>query len=88
MDVLEKTLIHEQNVTKSINELMALATEEKDYATKAHLDWFISEQVEEEAGVSEIVGKLRLVGDDSNGLFFIDKELSSRAFVIPDQLSK
>ncbi|MCL4163412.1 UNVERIFIED_CONTAM: hypothetical protein GTU68_019540, partial [Idotea baltica] len=49
LDVLEHTLLHEQNVTASINNLMALAIEEKDYATKAHLDWFIREQVEEEA---------------------------------------
>ncbi len=88
LEVFEKTLEHEQKVTAAINNLMAMATEEKDYATKAHLDWFISEQVEEEAGVSDILGKLKLVGDDSNGLFFIDKELSARTFIIPDKLNK
>jgi len=78
LELFEKTLEHEKAVTKMINDLMDLAIAEKDHATQVFLQWFISEQVEEEAHASEIVGKLKLVGDHPNGLFMIDHELGSR----------
>ncbi|MET1124979.1 MAG: ferritin [Archaeoglobaceae archaeon] len=71
---------HEVNVTKSIHELVDLAVEEKDYATYNMLQWFVSEQVEEEANASEIVEKLRMVSDGS-GLLMLDRELAARRFV-------
>jgi len=86
IDIFEKALAHEEMVTSRINHLMDMAIEEKDYATKARLDWFITEQVEEEANASELVGKLRLIANDSNGLFVLDKELAARVFAMPSPL--
>ena len=71
---------HEVRVTGMINELVELAMSEKDYATYNMLQWFVAEQVEEEASTSEIVDKLRLIGDDGRGLLMIDRELGTRQF--------
>jgi len=87
LDLFEKVLAHEEVVTSRINHLMDMAIAEKDYATKARLDWFITEQVEEEANASELVGKLKLIGNGSNGLFMLDKELAARVFVTPSPLA-
>lgn len=87
LDVFEKTLAHERKVTAWIHELMDLALEEKDHASKARLDWFVSEQVGEEAQVTELVNRLRLTAKDSGALFWLDKELSARAFVVPGPLA-
>ena len=83
LDMFEKTLAHEQFVTKSINDLVTLANEEKDYASGIFLQWFVTEQIEEESNDNEIIGKLKLAGEDGNGLFMIDKELGTRVFVPP-----
>lgn len=77
--VFEKVLEHEQKVTKLIHELTALAKTEKDYATEIFLQWFVSEQVEEEESVNDILSKLGLVGNAAGGLFFVDRELGMRA---------
>ena len=77
----KSTLEHEQVVTKLINDLYALATEEKDYATQSMLKWFIDEQVEEEESVQAIIDTLTLVGDNGYGIYQLDKELQSRTFV-------
>jgi len=76
--MFEKTLEHEKYVTKRINTLVDLAMKENDHATQIFLQWFVTEQVEEEANASEIIGKLKLVGKEGNGLFMIDKELQAR----------
>lgn len=81
----EHILHHEQKVTALINNLMELAGAEKDYATKIFLQWFVSEQVEEEASVGEVVNKLRLIKNDSSGLFLLDAELGKRTFTVPQQ---
>ncbi len=73
-------LRHEQMVTRLINDLVDLAAREKDHATGIFLQWFVSEQVEEEATVGEIVNRLELIGNDSSGLFFLDAELGKRVF--------
>ncbi len=73
---------HEVKVTGMINELVELAMAEKDYATYNMLQWFVAEQVEEEASTSEIVDKLRLIGDDGRGLLMIDRELGARQFTV------
>ncbi|KAB1443728.1 ferritin [Pseudodesulfovibrio senegalensis] len=78
----ENALEHEQIVTGRINALMELAQEEKDHATQIFLQWFVSEQVEEEASVGEVVGKLRLAGD-GGALFMLDRDLSARVFTPP-----
>lgn len=81
----EHVLAHEQKVTALINDLIDVALEVRDHAAKAFLDWFIVEQVEEEATVGEIVDRLRLIGEDSSGLFFLDSELSKRVFTLPQK---
>ena len=81
----EHILHHEQMVTALINNLMELAGAEKDHATKIFLQWFVSEQVEEEASVGEVVNKLRLIKNDSSGLFLLDAELGKRTFTLPQQ---
>ena len=70
---------HEQKVTGLINQLVDEAVQTRDHATNAFLQWFVSEQVEEEASVNAIVQKLRLVGDAPGGLFMVDHELGERA---------
>jgi ferritin len=69
---------HEQGITRHIHELASLAAEEKDHATHTFLQWFITEQVEEEATALRIVKTLRLVKDSPSGLFMLDRELAQR----------
>ena len=81
LEIFEETLEHEQWVTKRINLLMDIAQEEKDYSAISFLNWFIDEQVEEESNADAIIKKLRLIGDNGNGLYQMDKELAARVFV-------
>jgi ferritin len=74
---------HEQKVTGMINKLVDLAVEIRDHATNNVLQWFVAEQVEEEASADEVVQKLKLVGGDPSALFMIDRELAQRVFVPP-----
>jgi ferritin len=83
LDMFEKTLEHEKFITKCINDLVNLAIKEKDHATKIFLQWYVTEQIEEEANDNEIISKLKLVGKEGNGLFMIDKELATRVFTPP-----
>ena len=76
--IFETTLEHEQLVTKLIHRLMDLAVEEKDYATQAFLQWYVTEQVEEESNVNDILAPLRMVGEDKGGLMMIDQQLAGR----------
>ena len=79
-DVFQKALEHEKYISGRINKLVTLARQESDYATEYFLQWFVTEQVEEEANASEILEKLKLAGD-SSGLLFLDAELSKRQIV-------
>jgi ferritin len=83
--VFEHVSQHEQKVTGLINDLVNLAIEERDHATNNYLQWFVAEQVEEEASADEVLQKLKLVGDNKNGLFMLDRELGQRppVFTIP-----
>jgi ferritin len=81
--VFEHILEHEQMVTGLINDLTNLALDLRDHATNIFLQWFISEQVEEEASAGEIVDKLKLINGDANGLFMLDSELGKRVFTLP-----
>ncbi|RQW78179.1 MAG: ferritin [Geobacter sp.] len=83
LDLFEKTLAHEQSITGWINELMDLAIQEKDHATQIFLQWFVTEQIEEEENDREIIGKLKLIGDNGQGLLMLDNELAARIFVPP-----
>jgi ferritin len=82
-DMFEQTLKHEQFITKCINELSDLALNEKDHATAILLQWYVTEQVEEEANDNDVLARLRLVGKDGNGLFMLDKDLATRVFTPP-----
>ncbi len=77
--MFEATLAHEQSVTKRINELVDLVLSQKDYATYIFLQWFVTEQIEEESVVTDIINKMKLVGNSGNGLFMIDNELDKKA---------
>jgi len=74
---------HELKVTGLINQLVNIAIAEKDHATNAFLQWFVTEQVEEEASADEVLKKLELVGKDGGGLLMLDQELAQRAFKMP-----
>lgn len=78
VDVFENVLSHEQKVTGMINDLVDLAIQEKDHATNNFLQWFVSEQVEEEASASEVLHKVKMAGSDGGGLFMLDQELGKR----------
>jgi ferritin len=77
--VFEATLAHEQKVTGLINELVELALAEHDHATNIFLQWFVSEQVEEEESVGGVLEQLKLMGEAKGGLFMIDRELAKRS---------
>jgi ferritin len=83
LDVFENTYKHEQKVTGLINDLVNLAVKEGDHATNIFLQWFVTEQVEEEASADEVVQKLKLMGDAKGGLFMLDREMGQRVFTPP-----
>lgn len=83
LDMFYATLEHEKFITESINDLVDLAIEEKDHATQVFLQWYVTEQIEEEGNDNEIINKLKLAGEEGNGLFMIDKELAARVFTPP-----
>ena len=70
---------HEVYISGTINALVSQAVKENDHATIAFLQWFVTEQVEEEASADAVVQKLKLVGKTAHGLFMIDRELAGRA---------
>ncbi len=76
--VMEATLKHEQKVTGLINKLVDLAIAESDHATNITLQWFVTEQIEEESAASDIVEKLKMIKNAPNGLIMMDRELGQR----------
>jgi len=78
LEIFENTYEHEQFITASINELVNLSLEVKDHATNNFLQWFVTEQVEEEANVTKIIDNLKMIGDNSYGIFMLDRELGTR----------
>jgi ferritin len=74
---------HECFVSSRINDLVNLSLEEKDHASNNFLQWFVAEQVEEEASVDEVAQKLKIIGGDGGGLFMLDQELGQRTFTPP-----
>ncbi len=79
LETFQLSLEHEQMMTRRLNELSDAALKEKDHATYNLLQWFVNEQVEEEASVGEIISKLVLVKDDGYGLLMIDTQLGKRS---------
>ena len=83
LDVIENVLAHEEKVTGLVNALMDVAQVEHDHASGIFLQWFVLEQVEEEANVGAILGKLKMIEKDASGLFALDQELAQRVFTPP-----
>jgi ferritin len=79
LNLFEAALAHEQHITSCIYDLVKVAREEGDIATEIFLQWFVTEQVEEEANASEIVEKIKKVQNSQNGMYMLDKELSARS---------
>ena len=80
LGVFQAVYEHEVKVTGLIYELVNLATDAKDHAVVNFLQWFVTEQVEEETSADNIVQKLKLIGSDGGGLYMIDQELGKRVF--------
>ncbi len=78
LEVFEKALEQEQKVTAMINDLYGLAAKENDYASQTFLQWFVTEQVEEEKNAGDVVETLKMVGGSSEALFLLDRELGRR----------
>lgn len=87
LDMFEKTLEHERYITRCINDLMEQAIAEKDHATQIFLQWYITEQVEEEENDNDIIAQLKLVGDSAHGLMMVDRELAIRTTTVPTDFS-
>ena len=81
MEVMEETYAHEQHVTALINDLMTLVIKENDHASASFLQWFVDEQVEEEASVDEVLQQLKLIDGKGSGLFMLDREAKARTFM-------
>lgn len=81
----DAVLEHERKVTSLINNLVTVAAEESDRATAVLLDWFVTEQVEEEESAKDVIDRLKLAGETGPGLFMIDTELAARVFVPPSR---
>lgn len=78
LEVFQDTLKHEQYISGCINNIVNLAIKEKDHATNNFFQWFVAEQVEEEANARNIVDKLKMIGETKSGLFMLDRELGKR----------
>ena len=83
LEIFEQVLEHEEYVTSRINHLADVAEEVKDRAAMHLLNWYIKEQVEEEANVGGLLATLKLIGDDKKALLMLDKDLAARTFVQP-----
>ncbi len=83
LKAFQAALEHEQFITKSINELMDIAIAENDHASRSFLQWYVDEQVEEEANADRIVSQLDMIGDNMHGIFMLDRELGTRTFTPP-----
>jgi ferritin len=85
--VFEEVYAHEVKVTGLINKLMDLVLAARDHASSSFLQWFVSEQVEEEASADEVLQKLKLVDKPEGGLFLLDQEMDKRTFALPPDLA-
>lgn len=83
LDAFKAALKHEQFITGKINALVKLSNTQNDYASQGMLQWFIDEQVEEEANASKNVQMLEMIGDSGSGLIMLDRELGKRTFTPP-----
>lgn len=79
-DIFEKALAHEKKVSESIHNILATAQQLNDFPTATFLQWFVTEQVEEEANASQLVTKINMVHDNPSALYLFDQELGERNF--------
>lgn len=82
IEVFELSLEHEKFITKSIDELMDIAIKENDHAVRSFLQWYVDEQVEEEATASRHITKLKMINGEGHGLLMLDNELGQRKFAV------
>ncbi len=85
---VKEVLSHEKKVTALINDLIDLAIELKDHATNNFLQWFVAEQVEEEASADDLVQKLTLLGGTGPTLYMLDQQLATRVYTPPAVAAK
>ena len=83
LELFEAALEHEEHITGRINHMMNVAIEVKDHASAQMLQWFVEEQVEEEANVGEAVQQLSIAGDQANAVLMLDREMGTRVFSVP-----
>lgn len=81
LEAMKDTYSHECEISEQINECVSLALKENDHSTNTMLQWFVSEQVEEEAVVDDIVQKLKMISGNSTGLYLLDSELGKRSSI-------
>ena len=79
LDVFQQVLKHEEYISESINQVYAISIKQNDYSTSNFLQWYITEQTEEESTVRGILDQIKLAGEDKGGLFLMDKELAALA---------
>lgn len=84
LEAFEDALKHEEFITASINDLVNISLEEKDHATHIFLQWFVTEQVEEEASVTDIINKLKFTKDAPGAIFMLDREAGQRQFGVEE----
>jgi ferritin len=84
LDAMKDAYKHECKVSEMINECVGMAIKEGDHMTNTMLQWFVNEQVEEEAAADDVVQKLKLIGDNSGALFMLDNELAGRTLAAED----
>ena len=87
LEMFKQTLEHEKKVTGMINNIAAIANEDKDYAAINRINWFIDEQVEEEESAREMITTFEAVEGNKYGMYMIDKELSTRVYNVPSPLA-
>ena len=87
LDMFRQTLEHEKKVTSLINNLAAIANEDRDFASINRLNWFIDEQVEEEESARDMIFTVESVENDKYGMYMLDKELAARVYNVPAPLS-
>lgn len=87
LDMFKQTLEHEKKVTGLINNIAAIANEDRDYASINRITWFIDEQVEEEESAREMIAAFEAVEGNKYGMYMLDKELATRTYVAPSPLA-
>ena len=87
LDMYRQTLEHEKKVTSLINNLAAIANDDRDFASINRLNWFIDEQIEEEESAREMIFTVEAVENDKYGMYMLDKELAARTYTTPSPLA-